>query len=209
MARVPLREAVPVEHLGTSYGGWYVPVGLIRPDWTCYCVGAGHDISLELALLERFGVRVRSFDPFERFAELARERVGDDARYTFHVTAVAPDNGPLVMVGRQDAERGGVSAAGLHEGDAFVKPARSLPSLMSQFGDDRVEFLKLDVEGLEYELLPSLDLGAMGVVVLGVEFHHTASPRRARQLIEALRDAGYEPVACKDRSTFTFVRATA
>jgi hypothetical protein len=53
------------------------------------------------------------------------------------------------MVGRQDQERGSVSAVGLHAGETIVKAGRSIPSLMRELGDETVELLKLDIEGLK------------------------------------------------------------
>lgn len=49
--------------LGSSYGGWVVPGQLIRPGWTCYCVGAGGDVSFDLELIRRYGATVRAVEP--------------------------------------------------------------------------------------------------------------------------------------------------
>jgi hypothetical protein len=76
---------------------------------------------------------------------------------------------------------------------------------MNEFGDDHVDLLKLDIEGGEYEVLPTLDLRAMGVKILAVQFHHTASVRHAWKLIAQLGEDGYDPVACRRTLKFTFI----
>ncbi|MBI5105851.1 MAG: FkbM family methyltransferase [Solirubrobacterales bacterium] len=207
LAHIPVDAYEPLIHLGSDYGGWVVPDDLIDAGWTCYSVGVGHDISFDLELIARYGVRVRAFDPFELFGEMALSQTAGDPRFSFHPYAVAHRDGPLEMFGRQDHERGAVSAAGLFDtGSAFTRPGRTIPSLMRVLGDRHVELLKLDVEGSEYDVIPSLDLRALGVRVFLTEFHHTSPAGLARAVIGQLEREGYRAVHRKDPTSFTFVR---
>jgi hypothetical protein len=98
-----------------------------------------------------------------------------------------------------------VSSARLYKSHQFVElPGRTLPSLMQELGDDRIDLLKIDIEGGEYELLPTLDLRALGVKVLATQLHHTGTVRDAHSLIARLRDQGYEPVASRPVVKLTF-----
>src|SRR4051794_7177942 len=64
MERTPLYRTDGLVTLGDpEYGGWVVPERLIGADWTCYSVGAGGDISFDMELIDRWGIRVRSIDP--------------------------------------------------------------------------------------------------------------------------------------------------
>ncbi len=206
LRRTQLVSAGPLVHLGSDYGGWYIPEGVVDASWTCYCVGAGSDVSFDLELIKRYGARVRSFDPFEVLVDMAKREAGDDPRFSVHAVAVAPEDGPVIMYGRQDLEHGSVSAVNLYGVEtSFERPGRSLPSLMRELGDERLELLKLDVEGIEYDLLPRLDLAGMGVQVLCVELHHNRSVREARALLASLQAGGYEVVHRKEPTSFTLV----
>jgi hypothetical protein len=77
---------------------------------------------------------------------------------------------------------------------------------MAELGDERIDLLKLDVEGAEYELIPTLDLRAMGVRTFATQFHHTGTVREARALITALRARGYRLVGERPVVKLTFVR---
>jgi len=100
-----------------------------------------------------------------------------------------------------------VSPAGLYESDSFIElPGRTLPSLMAELDDERIDLLKLDIEGGEYDVVPTLDLTALGVQIFAVQLHHTGSVADARALIERLRRQGYEPVACRAAVKITFAR---
>ena len=56
--------------LGSDYGGWTIP-DVVEPSWTCYCVGAGGDISFERELIGRYGATARSFEPDEDYIRRA------------------------------------------------------------------------------------------------------------------------------------------
>lgn len=198
-------------HLGSSYGGWMVPVAVVGPGWTCYSVGTGGDISFDAALIRRFGMRVHSFDPVQHFVDAAAQEMRDEPRFTVDRVAVTERDGPIRMQHTHHPGALAVSAAGLFDTrDAWEEfPGRSLPSLMAEFGDTRIDLLKTDTEGTEYDLLSSLDLAALGIKVLAVQLHHTGSVRRARGLIAHLGSLGYEAVAICPAVKITFVHRAA
>jgi FkbM family methyltransferase len=202
-------EAAPggVVDFGTSYGGWKMPSHLIEHGWLCYSVGAGDDVSFDLALIERYDVRVRSFDPIEGYVESARAQAAGDPRHSAHRAAIALADGPIRMQTTHDSRSRSVSAAGLYDSKDFIElPGRTLESLMSELGDPQIDLLKLDIEGAEYDLLPRLDLRSLGVKVFAVQLHHTGSVMQARRLIAGMHDAGFETIACRPAVKLTFAR---
>ena len=198
--------AVPgLVSLGSPYGGWLLPDGLIQPGWLCYCVGAGGDVSFDVALMDRFDAKVRSFDPVAEYVQAAVRDAGPDPRFSAHQAAIAGVDGPIRMQVTHDCNSRSVSPAGLYESDSFIEvPGRTLPSLMAELGDTRIDLLKLDIEGGEYELLHTLDMNALGVKLFAVQLHHTGTVRQARKLIADLRDDGYLPVACRSAVKVAF-----
>lgn len=208
MDRVSVEPYSPLIHLGDEWGGgWVVPDGLIDASWTCYCVGAGSDVGFDLALIERYGARVRCVDPFHVFREQAEAKAGGDPRFTFHEVALAAQDGPLAMFGAEDPESGSLSAANLYETDRLVtKPGKTLTTLMADLGDKRVDLLKLDIEGSEYEVVPELDLRALGVRVFCVELHASRPVSAAHELIDEIFSQGYTLVHRHHPASFTFVQ---
>jgi FkbM family methyltransferase len=204
---IQIRNITGLIELGSLYGGWILPGDLIEPSWTCYLVGAGGDISLDLELIQRYGVTVRSFDAVAKFVDSAREQAGGAPRFSAHHAAIAVQDGPIRMQVTHDPQSQSVSAAQLYDSHSFTElPGRTLPSLMAELGDQQIDLLKLDIEGSEYELLPTLDLPALGVKVLCVQFHHNGSVKDALSRIAWLRDQGYDPVACRPALKLAFAR---
>lgn len=207
LSAIPVTERGSPIHLGTAYGGWMVPSAVIRPGWLCYSVGAGGDVSFDADLIGRFGVRVRSFEPVQYFVDFAAHEMRGESRFSVCRAAVAERDGPVLMQRTHHPGARAVSAAGLFDptNDWQEFPGRSLPSLMAEYGDKQIDLLKMDTEGTEYELLPCLDLPALGIKVLAVCLHHNASVGRARRLIAHLALGGYEPVAMCPAVKVTFV----
>ncbi len=136
MDRVPVEPYRLVE-LGDEWGGWVVPDDVVDETWVCYCVGAGSDVSFDLALIERYGAHVRCIDPLSVFGEQALAQAGSEPRFSFHEAALAAVDGPLRMYGAEDPDSGSLSAVNLYgtEGTRTV-PGRTLPSLMEELGDE-------------------------------------------------------------------------
>jgi len=207
MGRIPVTGYGAPADIGSPYGGWVLPVDLMVPGWCCYTVGVGGDISFDRALLDRFGAAtVRAFEPVQSFVDGARAQMAGDTRFTADAVAIAPTDGPIRMQATHDPTSSSVSPVGLYDTRDYTEMAgRSIPSLMAQYGDERVDLLKLDIEGGEYELLPQLDLAALGIKVFAVQLHHNRSVRDARTLVAQLGERGYEAIGLRPVVKVTFV----
>jgi len=212
-AKLPVEAGWDVAYLGTPYGGWAVPEGVIDAGWVCYCVGAGGDISFEVELMERYGCEVVSFDPATEAQALAEEAAAGHARFTFMRVGIAEHDGTMRMWRASDPDHMALSSANLQRTTETVAvPVRSLSSVMVQLEHERIDLLKLALEGYEYELVPQLDLRALGVRVLDLELNQLVAPRRAAALVWHIRSQGYVPIfrhpgATHSRTTLAFARA--
>ena len=195
-----------IEDIGLAYGGWALPTEQMQPGWTAYCVGAGGDVSTDLQLRSRWQMTVRCIEPVQVYCDHARQQAGDDPDYTVRQAAVTTTDGPISMKVNPHPGAQSVSAAGLYLGEQAVEvDGRTLPTLMAEFGDDRIDLLKLDIEGAEYDVLPTLDLRALGVRVFATQLHHNGGIRRARALLTLLEDQGYRLVGHREVVKLTFL----
>ena len=187
---------IPFEVLGSDYGGWAIPTGLLNADLIVYSVGVGEDISFDLSVAKLFGSRLFLFDPTPIAVE-------------FMARQALPDNITFVPIGL--AERDGVMQFSLpeHEGfhsfgraDANPKSQASVACKVLTFaslkrlqGHDCVDILKMDIEGFEYSVLPEMTgAGEMPKCVL-VEFHHKSYSYGAeptKTAFDMLKKCGYE-----------------
>ena len=73
-----------LEKIGSSYGGWVVPVDLLRKNSICYCVGVGEDITFDMALIKQFSCEVYAFDPTPRAINYVKDRVSNLSNFNFY-----------------------------------------------------------------------------------------------------------------------------
>ena len=195
-------EAIPTTEVADAR----LPEGpLIEPDWVCYCAGVGEDIRFEVELVRRWGVHAWLFDPTPRsIAFMERARAELDERIAFLPFGLWKEDATLHFAPPE--REGYVSHSVMEESErGFDAPCRSIPSLMRELGHDRVDLLKMNIEGAEHVVLESaFHAGVRPVVVtLTWEGHHALA--KARAWTRHLAAEGYAFAGRKDW-WFTYVR---
>jgi len=203
--------AVPTEFIGSEYGGWYVATGLLPAKPRVLSLGVGTDITFDQALIANHSATVVAFDP----TPIARQTVQDCGLqppvYEYRSVAVSDFDGSgvfeqLVIEGKPSSCHR--LAKSTNDGKLTVS-VRSISSVIGEHFADRLDVLKMDIEGSEYEVIPALlSAGARPGQVL-VEFHHRfqgRSPDDTRSVVAALRAAGYRLVRISDQGPeYSFV----
>jgi hypothetical protein len=86
--------------------------------------------------------------------------------------------------------------------DAAIEvPAYSLSTIVDRLGHDRIDLLKMDIEGAEYEVLDGLLASPVLPTQLLVEFHHRYVEdgfEKTYDIIARLRKAGYRIFAISE-----------
>jgi FkbM family methyltransferase len=207
LGRTPVSGRGQPLSLGSAYGGWMVPAALIEPGWICYCVGAGNDISFDLELIKRFDVHVQSVEPVEQYVQEALRAADGEPRFAAYRAAIATSDGPLRMQHTHNPSGLALSSANLFDTHQFVEvPGRTLASLARELDHPRIDLLKLDLEGAEYEVVPQLDLDALGVKAFALQIHHNRGPREAQRLIRQLDERGFELIGMRPTIKLAFAR---
>ncbi len=189
-----------------KYGEWwFTPEGLIA-DSIVYSLGVGDDIDFDLSLIEKYGVAVHAFDPTPSSIDMLDGR-DLPQRFKFHPWAVAANDGSLTLY--PYLMKGGIKSEIMYTliaeeetiDDAIEVPAYSLLTISEKLAHDRINLMKMDIEGAEYEVLDSLLASPIKPTQLLVEFHHRfpgIGLEKTADIIERLRDAGYKIFAISE-----------
>jgi FkbM family methyltransferase len=190
---LPYRSQVRVR--GERRGDWWYAPDYLSPESIVYSLGVGNDVDLDLSLIERYGLVVHAFDPTPSAVEWVRRNPLPE-RFRFHPVGVAGFDG--------EAEFGAPSRAGnpsysmlRSTGGAaagVTAPVRRLRTLVREAGHERIDLLKIDIEGAEYEVLSDLADSGIPVMQLLVEFHHRfagVGNEPTRRAVECLLAGGY------------------
>jgi FkbM family methyltransferase len=177
--------------LGERSGTWvFDPHGLGEHS-VVYSGGVGDNIAWDLALIERFGVTVHAFDPTPRsVAWLARQEL--PAGYVHHARGLAGADGERRFAApAKDRSAnftlaaGGEGASGARS-DTAPLPVARLATVARELGHARIDLLKLDIEGAEYEVLADALEDGPPFDQLLVEFHHGEGPWRLEHTLRAV-----------------------
>ena len=187
----PVRDQ-GLARLGTDYGGWWIPTGAINSDSICYLAGVGTDISFDTALIERFGCRAWGIDPTPKSIEwIANQEL--DPRYTFVPIGLSDRAGSVRFYKPKNAKHVSHSMKNLQQTSAYITAeVVSVGNLMELLGHDRIDLLKLDIEGAEHDTIRSMLSDGIRPKVLCVEFDQPEPMLWARSTLAALRDARYD-----------------
>lgn len=182
------RRRIATKRLGSPYGGWYVPTELLSRESIVYSGGVGEDVSFDLALIQRVGCDVWAFDPTPRAIAFAADL--DAPNFHFLPYALWSTDEVKSFFVPRDRRHVSHSLVNLQHTDEYIDVrCRSIPSIMSELGHERIDLLKLDIEGAEYDVLRSV--GDVRPRILCVEFHLATNVSR---IITFVRSLPYEPI---------------
>jgi len=193
--------------------GWAVWPDHVRCDSVVYSFGVGDRIGWDLTMIRRFGVTVHAFDPTPAsIAWVAGQQL--PSRFVFHDLGISNFDGVLDFY--PPRRPGSTHFSQERRGWLFDRRpsvpgrVRRLATIMQELGHDRIDVLKLDVEGAEFEVVPDLIASGVEVDQLLVEIHYQFPSRSFRMgldLIRQLKDYGMQCSYVSQRGfEFSFVR---
>lgn len=188
---------VETRFYGTRYGGWAVERNSVGEGSVVYSFGIGEDASFDLELIGETGCIVHGFDPTPKSLAWVERNVSEP-RFVTHPWALGIEDGTLTlwMPNNPNHVSASLVPASSRATGSFEAECRSLHSIMQALDHQRVDVLKMDIEGAEYGVIAAL-CESMEIANVGqflVEFHHRMEGfTKAQTLtaIEQLRKAGF------------------
>lgn len=201
----PTKSSYRIERLGSSYGGWNVPVDLLTPGMICYTVGVGEDTSFDELLITEYECDVFAFDPTPRAISHATEVSKRLGRFKFYPIGLWDENTTLKFYAPGNPDHVSYSAVSVYDEHAFLEAeCWTVDTAIDKLGHSKIDLLKLDVEGAEYRIVRDMLTKNIRPRILCLELHRTRSFRDTKRLIVELISSGYN-VLSVDGWDFTLV----
>lgn len=189
-----LRHFVEVRRPTAQYGEWRVSIPDLAGGGTAYSFGVGEDAILDCALIETYGFEVHAFDPTPRATVWVAEQ-NLPAAFRFHPVGVAGYDGVAEFSASDDPRDPSFTMLDADSDTERVRcPVRTLTTLAGELGHQRIDLLKIDIEGTEYDVIDDLVRSDLEVRQLLVEFHHRfegVGRARTARAVRQLKEAGY------------------
>lgn len=181
----------------TCVDGDYFPDGLtVKPDWNVIDIGAAlGDFTVLAAKQFEKGV-VHAYEPFAESVALLEKNIALNqvANVTYFVEAVAAEAGQMSV---SNDGSGGVEAVSIQfaaddAAGVTVVPAVSLETALSRLPNGRCDFLKLDCEGGEFDiLLNSAAETVQKIDRISMEYHNGFTPHTHTEIKTRLESLGF------------------
>lgn len=164
----------------------------LQKGWRIIDIGAGlGDFTIYAASVPES--RVYAFEPFPESYALLQEnlRLNQIQNATVYAQAVGAENGQLsLMTGTGVAVRHSTSLSDA-AGDIVVESIR-LDDALDRISEDQIDFLKMDCEGGEYDILFHASEDALGRIRhICMEYHDDLKPHTHHELVTFLSEMGF------------------
>jgi FkbM family methyltransferase len=187
---------------GNNYGGFYLYDKNLDNTSVIYSIGIGEDVSFDMELINKFKCKVFAYDPTPKSVKWVDKIVNKD-NFIFHPLGVANQKGEreFYLPKNQNHVSGSINNINSVEIKNSIKlNFDSLNNLMKLKNHNKIDVLKMDIEGAEYEVIDHIKKYQLDIKQILVEFHpHFENNGRKKTLnaIESLEAMGYH---CYGRS---------
>ena len=191
---------------GNNYGGFYLYDKNIDNTSVIYSIGIGEDVSFDMELINKFNCKVFAYDPTPKSVKWVDKNVNLD-NFIFHPLGVANQKGEreFYLPKNQNHVSGSINKINSIEIKNSIKlNFDSLNNLMKLNGHNKIDVLKMDIEGSEYDVIDSILTDKIEIDQILVEFHpHLIQNGRSKtkNSIKKLENIGYK---CFARSNSFF-----
>jgi FkbM family methyltransferase len=183
---------------GNRFAEWTFCPDHLHEQSVVYSFGVGEDISFDLELIRHFRLHVHAFDPSPRSIQwIGQQKI--ESEFHFYPYGLACNDGHVSF---QEPDEPGIHSLRLNrflqeQGTArntMELPVQRLRTIMQELGHTKIDLLKMDIEGAEYEVIEDIISSAVPITQLLIEFHHRFAHMgtgKTRRAIYALNQAGY------------------
>ena len=173
-------------------------------------------MSWDLEIIQLFGARVNAFDPTPRSVRWVQSQVLPQG-FVFHSVGLADFDGEAQFIMKNEHPEWSsynlvhTSAETVGAFEAVTAPVQRLRTIMDHLGHDRIDVLKIDIEGAEYDVLWDILQSRIYPTQLLIEFHYFEGPTerlgQTEQMIRRLNEVGYRAFARSPVGyEFSFIR---
>lgn len=188
---------------GNLYGGFFVNPDILNNESVIYSFGIGEDISFDKDIINNHGCHVFGFDPTPKSIKWVKEQKVPD-KFFFYEFGISNFDGItdfFLPKNREYVSGSIIVQDNINPADKIRVQMRSLKSIAKEFGHKKIDVLKMDIEGAEYEVLEDVIKSEVPVSQIVVEFHERFvenGKHKTAEIVKKLIISGYAIFAVSD-----------
>lgn len=182
------------KHFGSENGGWTIALDGINSKSVVYSFGIGTDISFDLALIKKYSLIVNAFDPTPKsLGWLKHQKTPNNLKIYQWGIADYDGKEEFMLPPQENFVSFRKSKMNLLE-NSIKLPVYRLSTIMKKLGHKKIDILKMDIEGFEYQVLENIIKSRLEIKQILVEFHHRFpgfNKDNTSNVIVSLNKSGY------------------
>jgi FkbM family methyltransferase len=152
-------------------------------------VGANIGI-VSIYVAKKFGCKVIAFEPMSENVENFKANIKLNglslSDFEIHQNAVSSKDGEILKIGFKHLNTG---ACSIYYNELVNTPIEVKTISLNKFITPEVKYLKMDCEGSEYEIIPTIKNLLGGLKYIGIEFHQLVEGHDVFHLYSQLRES--------------------
>ena len=179
-----------------GYNRLFFAGDLIPQNPVVYSFGVGDEISYELAMISDFNAEVFAFDPTPKVINWVKENV-KEPKFNFHPYGLSDVNCTEKFFIPKDQKRVSGSIVvrrGLTEDHFIEVPMKNLITIMNELGHEKIDVLKIDIQGSEFKALPQILESEINFSQLTIAMYNTYfkdGREKVKTSLALLKNKGY------------------
>lgn len=194
-----------------NYSEYYILADSLNSSSVVYSFGIGEDLSFSNKIIEKYGCHVFAFDPTPKAINYVNNHdLSKNCLFHFIPIGVANYDGmtKFHLPTNDDYVSGSIEKwQGLKEESILVQVLK-LNSIMTELGHNRIDLLKMDIEGTEFNVCEDIVKSGIEINQICVEIHDRFFEdgyKRLKKMIWELNKVGYY-LASRKGDDLTFVK---
>jgi FkbM family methyltransferase len=199
------------ERFGSQYGGWDIAIEHITSTSVIYSFGIGTDASFDTEIINHFNVTIHAFDPTPKSIEWFKKQHFPQ-NLILHEYGLADFDGDIRFNPPENPDHVSHTILDRQETKdrAIMVKVKNIATIMKELGHEKLDVLKMDIEGAEYQVIEDLVFSRIYPTQILVEFHHrfpNVGLRKTKKAMKTLNRIGYRLFSVSSsKEEFCFIR---
>lgn len=158
---------------GKDYGVYTLPTEKLNKDSVVYSFGLGEDSDFDEEIIRDYGCTIHIFDPTPRSKSFYENFLADNKNIIFHNYGLWKQDATVKFYEPRNPDHVSASIDNIqHTSNYFTAKVKRLQTIMEELGHEKIDVLKLDIEGAEYDVFYDMINSGIRPGVMVFELHH-------------------------------------
>ncbi len=199
---------------GDQGAGFFVCEDKLTNSSIVYSFGVGENISFDLELIKKYGLTVYGFDPTPKSIRFVNDQP-KQVNYIFCPYGLSTTDGHMTFFLPENSNKvSGTFYNRWKYNESIFKPievpVKKFSSIIKEFNHTRIDILKMDIEGAEYDVIDDILNSTIIIDQILVELHHRfpgISVEMTKRFVEKMNSFGYKiSKISQSREEYSFLK---